>query len=211
MASNLGRIGTDGVPSPELDREYRVLRQTLSMHSMLRDRYAGRALALDLVLLGAGLVFAVTTFASDEVLQLLGADRVNVRSLLGVASVAALFGAIVGLRVDWKGKSALHREAVRSLTELLGRFRTARRQGGMWDSTSIDDLLRRYWEVANTVVAVPEKDFAALKSRHLRKVALSKLIDEMPGAPVWLLDLRIRFASIRVSLTHSNRNAPHDE
>jgi hypothetical protein len=200
MAERLGELTLTGIKSAELDREWRVLTQALSMHCMLRDKFARRALILDLVLLGASVVFAVTTFASAEVLDEIGVNHINGRLVLGIASVAAFFGSLVDLRVDWKGKSAIHREAVKDLTDLVGRFRAARRPEDTWDHSQLDNLLGRYWEVANAIAPIPDADFLPLKSRHLRKIALSKMLDEAPGAPIWLLRVRIVLSSIRKAL-----------
>ena len=43
----------------ELSRKFRVLNQTLSMHTFLRDRYANRALLIDVLLLASAVIFVV--------------------------------------------------------------------------------------------------------------------------------------------------------
>jgi hypothetical protein len=56
----------DTIALKEIERQYRVLRQTLSMHAMLRDGFAWRAKAVEVLLLVCSVIFCATTFAGDE-------------------------------------------------------------------------------------------------------------------------------------------------
>ncbi len=177
------------VSTGELNRQYRVLNQTLSMHSMLGDRYARRALLLDVILLACSVIFCATTFARDSVLTLVGVSAYSARTLLGIASVTAFFASLVALRVDWKGKTARHRDAVQKLTHAMELFRRLRTDDGAWPLERGDELNRAYWDAINNVVEVPSSLFVSLKARHVRKVQLSKMLDSAPGSPVLVLRL----------------------
>jgi len=126
----------------EIERQYRVLRQTLSMHTMLRDRYASLALFIDIVLLGCSVVFCATTFSADELLARLGLPPETVRDVLRIASVVAFLAALVSLRVDWKAKSSRHGDAAERLTKLLGLFRNRRNDDGAWPEDVRAEKLR---------------------------------------------------------------------
>ena len=76
-----------GVPPDELERQYRVLRQTLSMHAALRDQYARRAKIAEIMLILCSVVFVATTFAADDVFLTFGVAPRAGRIALGVASV----------------------------------------------------------------------------------------------------------------------------
>ncbi len=65
MEIHFGGLTVSAISEKELIRQFRVLRQTLSMHAMLRDRYFKLALSIDLVLLACGVIFCATTFALD--------------------------------------------------------------------------------------------------------------------------------------------------
>ncbi len=196
MDQDAGGVGPGFVRDEELDRQYRVARQSLSIHTMLRDRYERLALLLDLLLLAASVVFAATTFASDAVLTLMGGSADRVRVLLGLASLVVFFVSVAGLRLDWRGRAALHREAERSLAALVQRFRAARGPGDTWGALLRDELQRAYTEVSTGIVPIPSNKFVSLKARHLRKVQLSKLADETDGAPVWILRFRLYCSSL---------------
>ena len=188
------------VSGKELNRQFRVLDQTLSMHTILRDRYATRGLIIDIVLLACSVIFCATTFARDDVFTQFGLSPQNVRYVLGVASIAAFFASLTALRVDWKGKSARHRDATQKLTSVLALFRETRQEDGTWPQDRGAELHQAYWEVMNNVIEVPTSSFVGLKSRYLRNVEVSKMLDSMPGCPVFMLKLILFCRSISKTL-----------
>jgi len=103
----------------ELGRKFRVLDQTLSMHTMLRDRHARRALLVDVLLLACSVVFCASAFASDQVLAFLGDSPDRVRYLLKAFAVITFMLSVLSLRIDWKGIAAAHRQAAEKCLEHL--------------------------------------------------------------------------------------------
>jgi len=184
------------VSGKELCRQFRVLKQMLSIHAILRDRYSWRALFIDIILLACSVIFCATTFARDDVFTYLGFSPRDVRYVLGIASIFAFFASLVALRSDWKGKSARHKDAGQKLGKVLSLFREYRKEDGSWPQDRMADLHRAYWEAMNNIVEVPDRLFVALKSRHLRKVELSKMSDLNPGCPVLVLRLVLFFRTI---------------
>src|SRR5437879_2901194 len=110
----------------ELARKFRVLDQTVSMQSALRDRYADRALLLDILLLTCSVMFCATAFATDAALSHFGPTPDQVRYLLRIFSVLAFALSILSLRFDWKGRSALHRDSASKMSRALAMFRRLR-------------------------------------------------------------------------------------
>ena len=106
----------------ELARKFRVLDQTLSMHTTLRDRYARRALLVDALLLACSVVFCASAFASDQVLALLGGSPDRVRYFLKAFSIITFMLSVLSLRVDWKGIAAAHRQAGEKMSGALAVF-----------------------------------------------------------------------------------------
>ena len=103
------------------------------------------------------------------------------------------FLSLVIFRVDWKSKAELHKRAAEAYShiklecqELLMTFNTA-------SDTEIQKLLIRYRDLGEICVAVPEGSFLRLKNKHKLKVALSKYLDDNPGACLLLLKLKIWF------------------
>lgn len=188
---------TGRVSSTELQRQYRVLKQTLSMHTMLRDRYASLSLGLDIVLLAGSLVLCGAAFVADDLLHGVGFTESVTKAVMGGASLLVFFAALLGLRVGWKGKAETHRHAVDRLSEVLSGFREARQGDGSWQDTCADDLSRSYWSAMSNVTWIPSKSFDALKARHLRKVEISKLMDRSPGCPFCLVRFMVLWKAIK--------------
>lgn len=203
MENHSGGLAISPISQRELARQFRVLRQTLSIHTMLRDRFSKLALIVDIILLACAVVFCATTFARDNVFTFLRLSPENVRFVLGIASILAFFTSLVALRVGWKGKAALHREAAQRLTDVLDLFRELRKEDKTWPEDRRDDLHQAYWVAMKNIIDIPTKKFVGLKSRHLRKVQISKMLDELPGCPVFLLRLILLYKSIKKALRRS--------
>ena len=189
----------------ELGRKFRVLDQTLSMHTMLRDHYARRALLVDGLLLACSVVFCASAFASDQVLALLGGSPDRVRYLLKAFSVVTFMLSVLSLRVDWKGIAAAHRQAGEKMSGALAVFRKYRRDDGFWDASVAGELDSIYWEAMRNCVSIPESAFLKLKARHLRKVEISKMLDSNPGCPISILSTILFLSSLR----KTKRTAKH--
>jgi len=181
----------------ELGRKFRVLDQILSMHTVLRDRYGRRALFVDVLLLACSVVFCASAFASDQVLALFGRSPDRVRYLLRAFSVAAFMLSVVSLRVDWKGKSASHRDAAAKMSRAVASFRTRQVDDGTWLPGCSAELDGIYWEAMHNSVPIPENVFVSLKARHLRKVELSKMLSSNPGCPLVILRLVLVCSSLK--------------
>ena len=177
------------VSQKEVERQFRVLDQTLSIHAILKSRYARCALTLEIILLACSVTFCATTFARDEVFTQIGLSAEIVRYILGVASIAAFFASLFALKVDWKGKSGFHSDAVKKLSLTLALFRKSRKEDGTWPQEKAEELNQAYWEAMNNVVEIPPNQFVSLKAKHLRKVEISKMSSSNPGCPVFLLRL----------------------
>lgn len=181
----------------ELSRKFRVLDQTLSMHATLRDRYAERALLVDLLLLVCSVMFCATAFATDTALSHFGPTPDQVRYVLRVFSVLAFMLSVLSLRIDWKGKSATHRDAAAKMSRAVALFRKLRGADGTWPQECSAELDAVYSEAMLNSVPVPDAIFVKLKARHLRKVELSRMLDSNPGSPILLLRLLLLCRSLK--------------
>lgn len=181
----------------ELDRKFRVLGQSNSMHAMLRDRFTQRALAVDMLLLACSVMFCASAFASDSALSHLGPNPEQVRYIIRGFSVLAFTLSVLSLRLDWKGRAASHREAADRMARASATFRRHRRPDGTWPTENAAELDGAYWEAMRNSVPVPEGAFPKLKARHLRKVELSKMLDLNPGCPLVLLRAKLWWLSLK--------------
>lgn len=179
------------VPRDEYERMFRVIDQSLTAHSILRRRYQvrNRSLTLLIVILSAGAT--AFTFADlDESFSILGLTWALNR-WIGLLGLAIFILGLIDLVVDWRRSEWAHSDAYRRLAELKNRFRGVFMRDDSVESES-DDLVAEYQRVMTTIEPIPDRQFNSLKARHYRKVALSRLITERPGAPLgylWVLSM----------------------
>lgn len=167
----------------EIERQYRVLRQNIGIHSILRDEYSSKAKFSQILILLSSVVFCATTFASDQLFETLKLSIVTSRVMLGIASIIAFAFSLILLFVDWRGKSVQHSDAAGRWSAVLEQFRRFRTDTGTWPDTVFDKLSTAYWEADKNSVKIPNKRFNSLKSKYIRKVAISELKSLYPACP----------------------------
>ena len=178
----------------ELERVKRVSDMLITMHSVLRDEYLRKSIAVDCALFASSIILVALVFMDPVMLDWLPLSAFGSRVLLGAFALVTFFLSLVIFRVDWKSKAELHKRAAEAYShiklecqELLTTFNTA-------SDTEIQKLLVRYRDLGEICIAVPEGSFLRLKNNHKLKVALSKYLDNNPGACLLLLKLKIWFA-----------------
>lgn len=179
------------VTDSELTRQYRILKQMLTAHAILRDRYLRRSVGLDVVMLVCSAIFCATAFASDDIFNWLGFSPIGARNTLRITSIAAFITAVVSLRVDWRGKAVRHSDAHRKLSTVLSYFRESCIGDNSWDENNKASLNSSYWNTMDDIVQIPEKQFVKLKAKHLRKMEISRMLDKHPNCPVSIISLSI--------------------
>lgn len=188
----------------ELDRKYRVLRQTLGIHSILRDRFALRAKVVESTLLVCSVIFCATTFANDELYQVLGIGIAQGKVVLGITSVTAFAASLILLFVDWKGQAEKHSQAAERWSKVLALYRDAWHSDGTWEHAKIKRLNEAYWDADERTVPLPSgAAFAKLKSTFLIGVEISKMKSRYPGCPRLILGLIIRLAGTYKAIRES--------
>lgn len=183
-------------PESENDRQYRVIDQMLSAHSMLRDKYRRLGTSLSVSLLAVAIVLNAFVFTTDEVLIPLGVRPSVAKIILGLMAVFALVLSIVELKVDWSGRSKLHQEAASKLAALKLSFRAAHHKVKAGDMTEAGRLTEEYTETMRGLTPVPEGAFPILCARHKYKQMLVQRLRENPTCPVWILRLLLRSEGI---------------
>lgn len=178
----------------ELERIQRVSDMLVTMHSSLRDEYALRSALVHCLLFASSIILVALVFMDPALLGWLPLSATGSRILLGVFALVTFFLSLVIFRVDWKAKSELHKYAAQAYSlikldcrQMFGAFESA-------TDTEIQKLFVRYSDLGRICIAVPENDFLRLKKKHKIKIAVSKYLDENPGASLLLLNLRIWFA-----------------
>jgi hypothetical protein len=117
---------------------------------------------------------------------------------IAVLGALTFFLTIVELVVEWRRRAWSHADAARRLAVLKSQFRRATVQANGVESDGTD-LDAAYDDTMAAIVEIPNRDFVPLKARHRRKVALSRLIDQHPGAPRLYLACLVRLDGVRGS------------
>jgi hypothetical protein len=187
------------VPShDEIERQYRTIRLLLDAHGFLKDRHDRLARLFEISLLGCSVVFCATTFAQDGLYQWMGIPAEGGRYLLGVASIIAFGISVSLLAVDVRGRAALHGAAMDRWARAQIEFRRVQPDtGSEWPLPSRAHLHEVYWSADRESVKIPNSWFLALKSRHLRKVEVSKLKSRYPSCPRFVISLSLRARDTR--------------
>lgn len=179
------------IHNSEIDRKYRVLKQTLSMHTFLSQKYKLRATILDVALITCATAFCATTFVGDDFYSMIGIDIHNSKFLLGGISIIAFLASIISLRIDWKGLYTNHNNAVDKLSDVVALFRDSRSEEKLWASDKIKLLSDKYNISMSNIIQIPPNQFVKLKAKHIRKIEISKLVDQYPGSTLLLLKFKL--------------------
>lgn len=196
----------DDLSANEIARQYRVLKQTLSMHSDLRDEFMLKSRVAEIVILVCSAILCSVTFASDDFYRTLGMVPGHGRVVTGIASVAAFAFSLALIVLSWNREAAQHAEAAKRWSDVLQRFRATRLEDMSWPSQVWAELSGLYWQADKFSVDIPGRRFNALKARYLRKVLISRLKSRYPGAPRFILWLLIRIRHTSGALRDSEIN-----
>ena len=181
----------------ENERQYKLIDQSLSMHSSLRDKYGRYALWLNTIQIGVSLFLCGFAFVADGVLRSLGFDPARARVVLGIFAVIVLLLSITEFRVDWKAVGSKHSEAARHLTELKAKYRKAFSESAGDDPQKNFRLTTEYDKMMALLLPIPEQYFIQMKGGHRFKQELSQRVSRNPKAPVWFLRIQLRWEGIR--------------
>jgi hypothetical protein len=180
----------------EFWRKERVLDQSITGHAFLRDLYERRALLLTLLILALSIAATATAFLAGDTPVTIVGIRARTQVWVGLLTSLIFFLSLVDLRVDWRQRAGAHGEAVRRLGRVKAIFRGVTIVDDEVDATGVD-LDFEYESAMDQVPPIPEKWFLRAKAKHLRKVAASQLLSSHPGAPAWLMKLRVTWIGMR--------------
>jgi hypothetical protein len=163
----------------EINRQGRLIDQTMSMQSTLRDWDRAFGTFLICLVLVASLIGVAFAFADGgQVLSIVGIHARRV-TWLGWLAVITFAVTLLQLVLDPRGAGRHRAHAVQALAALKREYRTLV-VGGNAQETA-ERLSQRYEAVMESVPEVPNILFNRLKAAHLRKVEISKILSERPG------------------------------
>lgn len=172
-------ISAEDSARTEINRQRRLVDQSISMQSTLRDwdRIFGTSLVC--VVLITSLIGVAFAFAGGgQTVSILGlhAQRTTWLGWLAVFTFALTLFQLV---LDPGGSGRRWAHAVQALATLKGEYRTAVPIGQAQEAT--ERLSQQYEAVMRSIPEVPNLLFNRLKAAHLRKVEISKILSSQPG------------------------------
>ena len=192
----------------EVADQCRIVDMMLSMHARQGNWLNFLATAFDVLQLVAAAVLVSASFFDSGVWAWVGLAGLDMNRVSGVTSTVLLAMAIVALRLNWANRAGEHHRATETLAKLKSQLRWLR-DGGLEKAVAVKkDELSAIQAILVELPPIPPRRFHRLKAHHLRKVAVSKLLDKYPGAPVWLLRFRLFFRDVVGSFDTSN---PHGD
>lgn len=172
-------------------RRMRLIDQQLTMHSLLRDRYAHRSLVLQLVIL-VGSVVGLTVAASDgsNPIRLLGINA-SLQTWIAVLSATTFVLTLVDILTDWKQRAWRHEDSANRLAQLKATYGRATVDEGRATLLGVDLAATYDATLAALPTTIPDRAFNRLKARHLRKVAVSRALSASPGKSEFLIRMQV--------------------
>lgn len=188
----------------ELKRLSRTIDMMLTMHCVLRDQYKKKAMIVDIVLLIASTLSLFVSIIDPNLITSLGLPTQNFSIFLKACSVIIFISSLVILRVDWKEQAAKHGRACEALARLKSETRTV-----LLNNTLTIENCNKHQQLCSLTMSnlwpVPENKFHKLKSLHLKKIELSKLISSHPGCPLLILKVYL-FCLTIIEVCRKNKN-----
>jgi hypothetical protein len=177
----------------ELERVQKVSDMLCSAHSVLRDRYARRALLLDITILATSTWIIALVFVDPVINVSLTPFKMVPQIWIGLISTFAFFLTIVQMRADWPGKSNAHHKSFQMYAEVKQGCRQL--LSGCQNITPKDcqTILTQYGMATKIGTDIPDSDFLKQKQRHRIKVAISRHLDSHPGASILFTKIKIFF------------------
>jgi len=175
---------------PQIERMARVSDMLSTAHASLRDRYADRALFLDLLIMTLSLWLTAMAFVDPALGVRLSPSYFGKDLWLGILGVLTFLLSIVQMRVDWKGRADAHARALQAYAAITQECRALMARGEA-STDEIRLLSAKYEQTSGHNIAIPEARFLKLKKQHLLKIEVSRLLDTRPGLSPRLLLMKI--------------------
>jgi hypothetical protein len=173
--------------------------QMATMHSKLRDDYAGWNLATNIFLLIFSACLLSIAFISDDFLQrTTNISPDTFKWINGITATANFSVSLVLLAWQPAEKAAAHAQAVNHYAKIRYEIKRLEAKSNQLTEDDVTTLEESYFNTRD-LPGISEKQFLPLKQWHLLKVALSKELDANPYVPLWFL---------RLKMLKSNRKPP---
>jgi hypothetical protein len=167
----------------ELENHIRKLDQRSTFHAVLAEKYERLSSLSDVCLISSSIFLCVVGFSDNTFYDYFKINPITAKIWLGLFSLFTTIFGVLAWKYDWKSKSDSHKRDLNLLTNLKHEgIRLIRSKTRSDDQ--ISDICGRIIAVQESVAHIPDSQFIKLKSLHLRKVSLSKFLDENHHRPL---------------------------
>jgi hypothetical protein len=177
--------------SQEIERIRRVSDMLATAHANLRERYSHRAVILDVAVLALSTWLVSVVFVEPRINLKLTPSGIDPQIWVGLLGILTFFLSIVQLRVDWKRRSDAHKRSFDMYTQVKRECVYLLTSGKEINTDSCQRALARYDMAVDVGAPIPEGEFLAQKRNHVKKVAISKHLDNHPGTSILLIKLKM--------------------
>lgn len=195
------RAGVDEIASIERKSD-----QACSIHARMRDQYLWCATTLDFGLMAAATYLVGLSLVEPGlgVTLSFGFDRTKLNAVL---TLITLFLTIVQFKNQWKARSEAHQKSAEGYAKIKTECRALRAEGNPVTAPDYQRIRHQYEAVTAIGTEIPDSKFLEGKAYHLRKVFVSRYLDEHPGAWVPLVKSKL-FLRDNLGLKLLGTNAP---
>jgi hypothetical protein len=117
------------------------------------------------------------------------------RIWLGILSITTFFAGIFDLVAGWKGKASGHNDSKSFYFKIKMMCNDLLNDESSINSDNYSNLKKLYEMSDNYCLKIDDGKFLKLKRKHLVKVKVSKVLDDYPGAWVWLIKSKLIVSS----------------
>lgn len=175
----------------ELSRMFRVADMLVTCHAILRDNFARRSLLLDIFILSCAAWLTAMSFVDPQVVAVLVPVSIAPQIAIGLVALAIFILSLIQLKVDWKGRSALHGRAAAVYGDLKSELGTLLANANEVDDRQFAAIREKYVLIGRETIPIPDSRFTRLKQKHKLKIEISKFIDQHPAANIFVLKCRL--------------------
>lgn len=179
------------VRASEFKRQHRLVGFYLSAHTSIAQRLRRRRRTLIAAIIVLSVLATSLAFADPE-RHIDFIFRATLPTCAGILSALVFVLALFDLLFSFERGAAEHEEAAHRLDPLAALYRGIAGEGDTVDTGDID-LEHEYWSVLDSIVRIPNRDFARLKAQHLHRIAVSQALDTYPSASPRLIGLKLRW------------------
>jgi hypothetical protein len=151
-----------------------------SIHSRMSDVYRFWHTSISsAILIFSTFLVGLTFISEDFVEKSIGIHPFAVKWIIGITSIFTFLGVLLLTEWGFQGKAVEHREAVRFYFRIVNKIR-------QWLDNAIEitpemmEEIRSEYSQTQSIPKIPDSQFLKLKQWHLRKVAVSRELDNNP-------------------------------